>query len=115
MNFIRKHELKQCQKKSGRIVWRIMEKFISIQRVKRSRDVYHAKVRIQSKCHADINRLSAVLQGKSHMLVPGFNAPKGGIVSPQPPTAPEDISQRVYLFEGLLGKFGNKSSHSILK
>ncbi|XP_078271120.1 MAP kinase-activating death domain protein isoform X5 [Rhinoraja longicauda] len=46
--------------------------------------------------------------GKSHMLVPGLNATKGGTASPQPPTPPEDISQRVYLFEGLLGR--DKSS-----
>ncbi|XP_069750425.1 MAP kinase-activating death domain protein isoform X2 [Narcine bancroftii] len=46
--------------------------------------------------------------GKSHMLVPGFKPPKGGIGSPQPPGPPEDASQRVYLYEGLLGR--DKSS-----
>ncbi|XP_038663199.1 MAP kinase-activating death domain protein isoform X9 [Scyliorhinus canicula] len=45
---------------------------------------------------------------KSHMLGPGFKASKGGSPYPQPPVPPEDISQRVYLFEGLLGR--DKSS-----
>lgn len=57
-----------------------------------------------SDSEIETNADTRYIFGKSHMLVPGFNAPKGGIVSPQPPTAPEDISQRVYLFEGLLGK-----------
>ncbi|XP_032894359.1 MAP kinase-activating death domain protein isoform X16 [Amblyraja radiata] len=57
-----------------------------------------------SDSEIETNADTRYIFGKSHMLVPGFNAPKGGIVSPQPPTPPEDISQRVYLFEGLLGK-----------
>lgn len=61
-----------------------------------------------SDSEIETNADTRYIFGKSHMLVPGFNAPKGGIVSPQPPTAPEDISQRVYLFEGLLGR--DKSS-----
>ncbi|XP_067850389.1 MAP kinase-activating death domain protein-like, partial [Heptranchias perlo] len=42
--------------------------------------------------------------GKSHMLGPTFKAAKGGSGCSAPPAPPEDISQRVYLFEGLLGK-----------
>ncbi|XP_032894356.1 MAP kinase-activating death domain protein isoform X13 [Amblyraja radiata] len=61
-----------------------------------------------SDSEIETNADTRYIFGKSHMLVPGFNAPKGGIVSPQPPTPPEDISQRVYLFEGLLGR--DKSS-----
>ncbi|XP_059507933.1 MAP kinase-activating death domain protein isoform X5 [Stegostoma tigrinum] len=46
--------------------------------------------------------------GKPHMLAAGFKAAKGGSAYAQAPSPPEDSSQRVYLFEGLLGR--DKSS-----
>lgn len=57
-----------------------------------------------SDSEIETNTDTRYIFGKSHMLGPGFKAAKGGSGCPQPPAPPEDISQRVYLFEGLLGK-----------
>ncbi|XP_067902885.1 MAP kinase-activating death domain protein [Heterodontus francisci] len=61
-----------------------------------------------SDSEIETNTDTRYIFGKSHMLGPGFKAAKGGSGCPQPPAPPEDISQRVYLFEGLLGR--DKSS-----
>ncbi|XP_059831331.1 MAP kinase-activating death domain protein isoform X4 [Hypanus sabinus] len=57
-----------------------------------------------SDSEIETNTDTRYIFGKSHMLVPGFKVTKGSIASPQLPGPPEDISQRVYLYEGLLGK-----------
>ncbi|XP_041053479.1 MAP kinase-activating death domain protein isoform X3 [Carcharodon carcharias] len=57
-----------------------------------------------SDSEIETNTDTRYIFAKSHMLGPGFKAVKGGSGYPQPPVPPEDISQRVYLFEGLLGK-----------
>ncbi|XP_051884911.1 MAP kinase-activating death domain protein isoform X5 [Pristis pectinata] len=61
-----------------------------------------------SDSEIETNTDTRYIFGKSHMLVPGFKTTKGGIGGPQPPGPPEDVSQRVYLYEGLLGR--DKSS-----
>ncbi|XP_072906150.1 MAP kinase-activating death domain protein [Hemitrygon akajei] len=61
-----------------------------------------------SDSEIETNTDTRYIFGKSHMLVPGFKVTKGSIASPQLPGPPEDISQRVYLYEGLLGR--DKSS-----
>ncbi|XP_072128217.1 MAP kinase-activating death domain protein isoform X5 [Mobula birostris] len=57
-----------------------------------------------SDSEIETNTDTRYIFGKSHMLVPGFKVTKGSIAGPQLPGPPEDISQRVYLYEGLLGK-----------
>ncbi|XP_078404928.1 MAP kinase-activating death domain protein isoform X6 [Cetorhinus maximus] len=57
-----------------------------------------------SDSEIETNTDTRYIFAKSRMLGPGFKAVKGGSGYPQPAVPPEDISQRVYLFEGLLGK-----------
>ncbi|XP_078077483.1 MAP kinase-activating death domain protein [Mustelus asterias] len=61
-----------------------------------------------SDSEIETNTDTRYIFAKSHMLGPGFKAAKGASGYPEPPVPPEDISQRVYLFEGLLGR--DKSS-----
>ncbi|XP_060694671.1 MAP kinase-activating death domain protein isoform X3 [Hemiscyllium ocellatum] len=57
-----------------------------------------------SDSEIETNTDTRYIFGKPHMLAAGFKAAKGGSAYVQAPSPPEDTSQRVYLFEGLLGK-----------
>ncbi|XP_066556827.1 MAP kinase-activating death domain protein isoform X10 [Amia ocellicauda] len=58
-----------------------------------------------SDSEIETNPATSAVFGKTHMLKPGLKQGRGSLPGRgPPPVAPEDVSMRVYLCEGLLGK-----------
>ncbi|KAL4622875.1 MAP kinase-activating death domain protein-like [Arapaima gigas] len=61
-----------------------------------------------SDSEIETNPATSSVFGKPHMLKPGMKEPQGSLSKGAPALPPEDVSMRIYLCEGLLGR--DKSS-----
>ncbi|MFT7814513.1 MAP kinase-activating death domain protein-like [Arapaima gigas] len=57
-----------------------------------------------SDSEIETNPATSSVFGKPHMLKPGMKEPQGSLSKGAPALPPEDVSMRIYLCEGLLGK-----------